>query len=83
MILMIFIFKMDFAPFILFRDYFTLINTTFIKDFSLLGRRLNDIIILDNNLQHILNHYNFFPIWFDYKNELLKYTHLRIFKLCS
>ena len=69
--------KMGFVPFRLFREHCTLINTTFVKDLSLLGRELKDIIILDNNpTAYSLNHYNGFPIksWFDDKNddELLK-----------
>ena len=64
-------------PFRLFREHCTLINTAFIKDLSLLGRELKDIIILDNNpTAYALNHYNGFPIksWFDDKkdNELIK-----------
>ena len=64
-------------PFRLFREHCTLINTAFIKDLSLLGRKLKDIIILDNNpTAYALNHYNGFPIksWFDDKkdNELIK-----------
>ena len=69
--------KMGFVPFRLFREHCTLINTTFVKDLTLLGRELKDIIILDNNpTAYSLNHYNGFPIksWFDDKNddELLK-----------
>ena len=64
-------------PFRLFREHCTLINTAFIKDLSLLGRELKDIVILDNNpTAYALNHYNGFPIksWFDDKkdNELIK-----------
>ena len=71
--------KMGFVPFRLFREHCTLINTTFVKDLSLLGRDLKDIIILDNNpTAYSLNHYNGFPIksWFEDKNddELLKIT---------
>jgi RNA polymerase II subunit A small phosphatase-like protein len=71
--------KMGFVPFRLFREHCTLINTTFVKDLTLLGRDLKDIIILDNNpTAYSLNHYNGFPIksWFDDKNdeELLKIT---------
>ena len=69
--------KMGYVPFRLFREHCTLINTAFVKDLSLLGRDVKDIIILDNNpTAYSLNHYNGFPIksWFDDKNddELLK-----------
>ncbi len=69
--------KMGFVPFRLFREHCTLINTTFVKDLSLLGRELKDIIILDNNPDsYALNKYNGIPIlsWFDDANdkELLK-----------
>ena len=71
--------KMGYVPFRLFREHCTLINTTFVKDLTRLGRELKDIIILDNNPNaYSLNHYNGFPItsWFDDKNddELLKIT---------
>ena len=74
-----FIDKMGFVPFRLFREHCTLINTTFVKDLTLLGRDLKNIIILDNNpTAYSLNHYNGFPIksWFEDKNddELLKIT---------
>ena len=69
--------RMGHVPFRLFREHCTLINTTFVKDLTRLGRELKDIIILDNNPNaYSLNHYNGFPItsWFDDKNddELLK-----------
>ena len=71
--------RMGYVPFRLFREHCTLINTTFVKDLTRLGRELKDIIILDNNPNaYSLNHYNGFPItsWFDDKNddELLKIT---------
>ncbi len=61
----------------LFREHCTLINSTFIKDLSLLGRDMKDIIIVDNSpIVYSLNQYNGFPIesWFNDKNdnELLK-----------
>ena len=41
--------KMGYVPFRLFREHCTLINYTFVKDLTRLGRDLKDIIILDNN----------------------------------
>ena len=69
--------KKGHCPFRLFREHCTLINTTFVKDLSLLGRDMKDIIIVDNSpVVYALNQYNGFPIpsWFDDKNdtELLK-----------
>ena len=69
--------RMGYVPFRLYREHCTLINTTFVKDLTRLGRELKDIIILDNNPSaYSLNPYNGFPIksWFEDKNddELLK-----------
>lgn len=56
----------------LFRQHCTFFNGSYVKDLSLLGRDLNDIIIVDNSpMAYSFNPDNAVPItsWFDDKND--------------
>ena len=62
--------KQGFCPFRLFREHYTLINTSFVKDLKRLGRDLKDIIIVDNSpISYALNLDNVLPIWFDDRDD--------------
>ena len=67
------------APQRLFREHCTFFNGQFVKDMSLIGRRMEDIIIIDNSP----NCYQFQPenglpivSWYDDPgdNELMRYV---------
>jgi Dullard-like phosphatase family protein len=64
--------KKGLCPFRLFREHYSLINATFVKDLKRLGRDLKSIIIVDNSpLSYSLHPQNGIPIltWFEDKSD--------------
>ena len=70
----------------LYREHCSIVNTSFIKDLTKLGRDLKDIIIIDNTpLAYSLNKENGIPIvsWFEDKRDRELYNLIPILEFLS
>lgn len=72
--------KSNLCQYRLYREHCTYMYNVFIKDLKKLGRRMEDILILDNSpISYLFQKQNALPIqtWLDDKNDIELYKYLR------